>query len=197
MANGKVCTGFSKPYVAKYNANNGVVSYTDCMPLARGVDVKITPDSSDDNNFHADNQVAESASGIFTGGTVDLTVDGLKRDAERFVMGLPEAEADGFVPYGDNQAAPDVGIGYIARYMEEGITTYVPTVLAKTKFNQIESNAKTQEDEIDWQTQSLSAVIMRGDDENHNWKYVGEDYASEAEAETAVKKKLGVEDTGA
>lgn len=195
MANGKVCTGFSKPWVAKYSANAGTVSYSDAQILARGVDVNIEPESSDDNNFYADNQLAESASGIFTGGTVTLTVDGLLTAAERFIMGLPVAGSDDFIAYGDDQIVPYVGLGFIARYMSDNVTTFVPTVLAKVKFNEISTSAATQEDEIDWQTQELEAVILRGDDSNHTWKYIGKDYSTEEEAETALKAKLGV--TGA
>ena len=50
-AAGKVCTGFSLPYVALYN--NG--TYTSGQKLARGVDVTVSPESSDDNKFYADN----------------------------------------------------------------------------------------------------------------------------------------------
>ena len=196
MKNGKVCTGFSKPYVAKYNANAGNVTYTGGRPLARGVEVSINPESSDDNNFYADNQLAESASGIFTGGTANIMVDGLLTDAERFRMGLPEAGSDDFMAYGDDQVVPYMGFGYIARYMSDNITTYVPTVLAKIKFNEINSAAATQEDEIDWQTQELMAAILRGDDSNHNWKFVGKDYSTEDAAEAALKTKLGITTTG-
>lgn len=41
MANGKVITGYSKPYVALYNNNGGTITYTSGMPLARGVDVSL------------------------------------------------------------------------------------------------------------------------------------------------------------
>ena len=60
-AAGKVCTGFSKPYVAKYSNAGGVVSYSGCMQLARGVSVSLSLDTTDDNNFYADNIVAETA----------------------------------------------------------------------------------------------------------------------------------------
>lgn len=194
-ANGKVCTGFSKPYVAKYNANGNNVTYSDCQILARGVEVNIDPESSGGNTFYADNQAAEGASGFFTGGTLNLTVDGLLTAAEKFIMGLPDADSDDFIAYGDNQAVPYMGFGYLARYMSDNVTTYVPTVLAKVKFNQIPSEAATQEEEIDWQTQELTADIMRGDDTNHVWKYVGKDYSTEEAAEAALKTKLGA--TGA
>lgn len=192
MANGKVCTGFSKPYVANYAANGGIITYSNGRTLARGVNVTLSPNSSDDNNFYADNQLAESASGAFTGGSVSLTVDGLFRSAERMIMGLPAAGADGFIGYGDEQNVPNVGIGYIARYMSDGVTTYVPTVLVKAKFNLMEQSAATQESEISWQTQALTATLMRGDDANHNWKYIGKEYGTEAEAERALQVKLGI-----
>ena len=186
-AAGKVLTGFSLPYVAKYTAG----SYSQLMKLARGVDVTISPEASEDNKFYADNHEAENANGVLTGGTVDLTVDGLKVAAERFIMGLPTAASDGFTAYDDDQDIPYVGIGYIARYMSDGQTTFVPTLIVKTKFSQIESNAATQEEEIDWQTQALSAQIYRGDDAKHTWKFVGSDYTSESAAESALIVKMG------
>ena len=196
FAAGKVCTGFSKPYVAKYNASGGVISFTEGRVLARGVNVQVAPDSSDDNGFYADNQLAESDNGVFTGGTLTLTVDGLLTSAEKMLMGLPEAGADGWIGYGDNQQVPDVAVGYIARYMSGGVTTYMPTILVKTKFNQLSLSAATQEQKIDWQTQELTARIMRGDDANHNWKYIPEEsFATEAEAEAALRTKLNIANT--
>lgn len=192
MAAGKVITGFSKPYVAVYSATKGTVSYSDGQVLARGVEVQISPESTDDNNFYADNVLAESDSGRFTGGELTLTVDGLLIAAERLLMGLPAAGDDGWTAYGDDQNAPNVGVGFVVRYMSDGVTTYVPIVLAKCKFNQIETTASTQEDEIDWQTTELTATIMRGEDANHNWKFIGADVSTESAAEDALKAKLGI-----
>lgn len=190
-AAGRVTTGFSLPYVALYAASGGSITYSSGTKLARGVDVTISPESSDDNNFYADNILAESDAGRFTGGSVTLTVDGLLTATKRLIFGLP-AETGGWTAYGDDMAIPYVGIGYIARTQSDGVVSYVPTVLAKCRFNQPEDAAATQEDEIDWQTQSLEATIMRGDDSNHNWKFEGKEYASEAAAEAALKTKLGI-----
>ena len=186
-AAGKVLTGFSLPYVALYN--NG--SYTSGQKLARGVDVTISPETSDDNIFYADNIEAESTAGMFNGGTLDLTVDGLLTAAESLIMGLPAASSS-WIAYGDDQDIPFVDVGFIARYMSDGETTYVPIVIPKAKFSQIELSAATQEEEIDWQTQSLSAQIYRADDANHTWKFVGTDQATEAAAEALIKTKLGI-----
>ena len=102
MADGRVITGFSKPYVAKYTANGSTVTYSDGMIFARGVSVSLAPESADDNNFYADNVVAESAGGVFTGGTATLTVDGLNPAARALAMGLAEADAEGWIEDGDS-----------------------------------------------------------------------------------------------
>lgn len=191
FAAGRVATGFSKPYVARYENNAGEVSYTGAMKLARGVEVTLSPESSDDNTFYADNQAAENAGGVFTGGEVSLTVDGLFLTAKRFIFGLPQPDNDGWTPVGDSANAPYAGIGYITRYMSNGQTMYVPTVLCKTKFGLPEETAATQEEEIDWQTQELTATLMRDDSSNHNWKFEGAYFETEAEAEAALVAKLG------
>jgi len=189
-AAGRVATGFSKPYVARYSASGTTITYSDAQLLARGVNVELSPESADDNNFYADNQLAESASGTFTGGTVTLEVDGLFTATERFIFGLPSAAADGWTHVGDNAEVPNVAIGFITRYQSEGVVTYVPMILTKSKFNLPQNSFATQEDVIDWQTTSLTAVLMRDDSANHDWKLIGADFPNEAAAEAALQAKL-------
>lgn len=194
MAAGKVCTGFSMPYVAKYSATGGTVTYSEAMRLARGVSVEVAPEVGDDNKFYADNIAAETAPGTFTGGTVTLTVDGLLEAAEKFIMGLPaERTVNGVsvMAYGDSANPPYVGIGFLARYMSDGVTTYTPIVLTKTRFSQPNTSASTQEDAIDWQTQELSASLMRDDTANHEWKWIGADCATEEAGVAALQALLG------
>ena len=157
-AAGKVCTGFSLPYVATYSASGGSVTYANGQKLARGVNVTISPEAADDNVFYADNVAAETIGGTFSGGTVTLTVDGLLVAAEKLIMGLPNATSQAVgsgtvsvYEYGDAQEIPYVGIAFIARYMSDGVTTYVPFLLTKARFNTFETAAATQEDAIDWQ----------------------------------------------
>ena len=122
---GKVVIGFSLPYVAKYSESDGVVTYSNGQRLARGVSVSAETDSSDNNNFYADNIIAESDAGTFSGGTVTLTVDGLLQDAEKLIQGLQAANTAGFLVYDDNQAAPYVGVGFVIKYMSDGVTYYL------------------------------------------------------------------------
>lgn len=191
MANGRVCTGFSKPYVAAYSESSGTITYSNLTNFARGVDVSISPETGSDNKFYADNQAAEVASGKFTGGKFSLTVDGLKADAEKMIMGLPTADTAGWMAYDNTQEIPYVGFGFIARYVSGGVESFVPVVLAKCVFDQIEISASTQEENISFQTQKLGGQILVADDENKTWKYMGKEYATEALAEAALKTKLG------
>lgn len=186
MAAGKVCTGFSKPYVALYSATNGVVSYTSGQLLARGVSVSASAESADDNKFYADNINAESETGVFTSGELTLTVDGLLGTAEKLIMGLP-ASTSGFTDYDDDQVVPDVGVGFIARYMSGGVVSYTPFIFPRCQFTFPNIDAATQEENIDWQTTDLTATIKRAENTKRTWKKVGDSVSTEAAAEEAIQ----------
>lgn len=192
-ANGRVITGFSKPYIAVYSNNGSTVSYSDGLVLARGVSVSLAPESSDDNKFYADNVTAETAGGIFTGGTATLTVDGMNPTARKTALGLPAAGTDGWTAYGDSVNPPYLGVGYIVRYMSGGDVIYVPTVLTKTKLSIPTEAAATQEDQIAWQTSPLTFNLMRDDSADHTWRYIGADFTTEDAAEAALKTKLSIQ----
>ena len=187
MAAGRVMTGFSLPYVALYTASGGTVTYSQGQRLARGVQVSIEAEAEDDNIFYADNISAESAPGIFTSGTATFTVDGLKLDAERLIMGIPAADTEGFIHYGENLTIPYVGVGFICRYMEDGVTSYVPYILTKCRFVTPGVDAQTATETIEWQTQEITATLLRDDTSNHDWKLVGTAQTTEALAEKKIK----------
>ena len=193
MAAGKVLTGFSLPYVALYAANNGTVTYSSGQKLARGVSVSLEPNVGDDNNFYADNIIAETSAGVMTGGTVTLTVDGLLETAEKLIIGLPTADQNDWYHFGDQMDVPYVGIGFICRYVSDGTESFTPVVLTKARFQTPSLSANTQEEEIDWQTQELTANILRDDTANHDWKYIGEAQTTEALAEGMIKTLFNIQ----
>lgn len=200
-ANGRVITGYSMPRVGLYNESSGVISYTSGMALARGVSVQLTPDDAgDDNVFYADNQAAERVAGTFNGGTITLTVDGLLDAARKLVLGLPAATAVtvsgvgtvDMYTYDDSQTIPYVGVGWIVRYMSEGVTTYEPHVAMKCRFSNPSESAATQEEDIDWQTTDLEATMLRADDSGHSWFKVWGAQDSEAKALAILDDFLNV-----
>lgn len=199
MANGKVLTGFSMPWVALYAASSGTVTYSGGMPLARGVDVSLDIEGASDNDFWADNALAETDAQAFSSGTVSLTVDGLKDAARKLISGVTNTQSvtvgtSGSVTfdvYDDEAAAPYVGLGFVARYQEEGVVTYVPYIIPKIKFDPAGLEAATQDgDETGWQAQELSAAIMRDDTEKHRWKMIGAEQTTEAAAVAAYQAVL-------
>lgn len=200
MAAGKVLIGFSKPYVAIYSNTNGTTTYSDGQQLARGVSVSLEAETSDENIFYADNQAAEVAGATFTSGTATLTVDGLKDEARALIMGLPDPESYTVTTgtnvdvyhYGDAQAIPYVGIGFIAMFQEDGVYSYQATILPKCKFNMDSLSANTKGEDIEWQTSELVANILRDDTTNHDWRYVTEELASEGAAEAYIKSLFSV-----
>lgn len=193
-----VTTGFSKPYVATYANTGQTVTYTGVSSLGRGVSLSLEIDTADDNNFYADNVVAETETAQFTSGSATITVDGLDSDAATMIFGLPAAEnvqvSGGqvtFQGYGEMRP-PFVGFGCVRRTMMNGVTKYWPLILPKIKFGIPSEEMATQEDTIDWQTQELTATVLRDDTAAANWKYISEEgMDTEAEAETAIKAFLG------
>lgn len=197
MANGKVITGYSMPFVALYAAANGVVTYSGGIPLARGVDVSLSVEGGSDNDFYADNVKAESDTQTFSSGTLSLTVDGLKEAARKLISGVKTTRKEGtgdtavsFDVYDDKQEMPYVGVGFVVRYMEDGVTTYAPIIIKKVKFSPEGLDAATQEENIEWQTTKLEASIMRDDTANHEWKMIGDDQTTEEAAVAAYKLVL-------
>ena len=193
MANGKVITGYSQPIVAKYTYSSNTISYTNVTPLARGVEVQMEVEIGDATNFFADNTIAEAVAGQFNGATATFTVDGLKDTARDLIAGLVTTKS---IPvssstvtakvYDDLQVIPYVGIGFVVRYMENGVTTYAPVILPKAQFSPESLNAATQGESVEFQTTELQATVMRADDTNHSWKVVAADQATEAAAVAVI-----------
>ena len=197
MAAGRVLTGFSMPYVATYSASGSTITYTGVSQLARGVSVAIAIESGDGSTFYADNVAAEGTGGVFTGGTVTLTVDGLKDTARKLIEGLANptevtvgSDTVDVYSYDTDQVIPYVGIGFVARYMENGVTTYVPVVLTKCQFDVDGMEAATQAESVEFQTQELTATIMRDDSAKHCWRKIAEAQETETAAVAVITALL-------
>lgn len=195
--------GFSYPQVAKYSATGNTVTYSGGMSLGRGVSLSLEVDSASDNRFFANNRVVESEDGIFVSGTLTITVDGLENEAATLIFGLPEPKevtVDGVTDspvsmqgYGDSMSPPYVGIGGVWMTQKEGVISYFPIVFPKVKFSIPSFEMTTKEDQIDWQTQELEAIVMRDDTSDPQWRYIStKGLATEAEALAVVNKMLSI-----
>lgn len=194
-----VTTGFSEPYIAKYSNTGTTVSYSGGMKLGRGVSMSIEVESADDNNFYADDIVAETETGTMTSASATVTVDGMEPEVAAFALGLPAAtqETIGESPvdvydYDDRMNPPFLGLGVLQRVMLNGVQYWVPIVFTKVKMNNPSDEANTQEDQIDWQTQELEMTILRDDSANRRWKRVFERQTTKAAALNIITTYLNV-----
>ena len=198
-AAGRPTTGVSYVVVADYVAPGGIESYRNGQRLARVVNFSVNVETDKDNEFYADNVVAESESGMFSAGTLSLTVDGMNPAVSRYVQGLPEPKT---VTVGGQQIevtgtggaanAPYVGVGIIVEHRSGGQRIYVPYIFTKCRFRQPGLTANTRTRTIDWQTQDLTVDLHRDDTADNNWKLQLGDYTTEAEAQAALNAALSV-----
>lgn len=197
---GNVGIGVSNCYVAAYTITGGSVVYEDGVRLGRLVDVSFSLDDAGDNIFYADNVAAETAPATFSGGTVDIEIDGLLDTTEKFIYGLNARTAITVSTsvtvsmYGDgaDAVAPYVGIGFIITEMNEGTISYHPVIITKARFQKSVRDAHTMEDTIDWQTHTLTANLMRDDTANKDWRVFGSGCTTEADAEAVIKTFLSI-----
>ena len=192
--------GVSKPKFAKYSESNGVVTYSGGGSLGKMVNVDVSIDSSDDNNFYADNGIAETDR-QFSGGTFTANTDDLSHEVSKAILGLKEQELGEITGvtdtevkeliYDDDQVMPYLGLGFIIKKKVKGVTKWRAVILTKAMFSVPNDAATTQGETIDWQTEELSATIMRDDTEKHAWKKEAT-FTTEAQAEASLNSRLNI-----
>lgn len=199
-----VTTGFGNIHVALYQADNGVVTYTGMRKLGRSVSMTTDISTSDDNNFYADDRLAETETGsAFTDGSGTMTVDGLTADDEAFLMGLKAGNTVDVggsgnnvetYAYGADMDPPYIGIGAVKKVQRDGKSYWKAFIMTKCRCKVLGDDATTQGDQIDWQTQDIDFTILRDDSAKNNWKIIPKKlFETENEAIAFIKKALGGE----
>lgn len=192
--------GVSKPKFAKYNNNDGVISYSDGGSLGKMVSVNVTINSTQDNDFYADNGIAETDR-QFAGGSLTTNTDDLSQEVSRIILGLTSqaitdiagvTDADAVeLVYDDLQVMPYLGVGFIQKKIVQGVTKWRAVVLTKLMFSIPTDSTTTQGRSIDWQTPELTATVMRDDSATHAWKREAT-FTTEAQAEAYLNAKLNI-----
>lgn len=197
--------GVSKPICADYTHDgNGVVKYNNAYSAGEATEYGIEVETSEDNNLYADNKVKESASGTFSKGTLSLSTADLEPEMAVKILGLKAVKRtiDGTevdeVVYDDEMSPPELGFGIIEEHQIDGVTKYLPIILARVKFKNPGFAATTRGEEIDWQTKELEAEIMRSDQSddnyNHPWMFTPKImYVTESDAKAYIMSVFGGE----
>lgn len=194
-----VTTGFSRVHVAKYSEAAGKVTYSECKEIARARSMETDITTSEDNNYYANNVLAEQEPALFASGTATITVDGLDAEEEAFILGItPEKMTVGsneidLIPYGIDMNPPYLGIGAIKRQQMKGVVSYRAVIFTKARFEIPSEAADTQDgDGITWQDQELNATLLADDTANHRWKYIPKtNFATEQAAVDFIRAFLG------
>ena len=194
--------GVSKPYygIYNYNTEENTVTYTQGGVMGKATEVNIEIETSEDNNLYGDNAIAETDR-QFTGGTLTNSTTDLSQSVSRVILGLVEQVLESIpgvtdvnvreLIYDDRQVTPYLGVGFIIKKMVNGITMWRAVILTKIMYSVPSDAATTQGETIEWQTPELTGTIMRDDTENHMWKREAT-FTTESQAETYLKKRLGV-----
>lgn len=186
--------GLSKPYYAKYAAENGVVTYSGGASMGKAVNASIEPDDNDTEFFYADNGPAESAQ-IFSGGTLSLEIDRLDAPVVGALYGIEpgssttptgttlDFKADAVIPY--------VGVGMIVKNIVNNEQVWMGIILTKVQFVTPSFDLATQGETIEFSGNELSAAILRDDTQDGRWLRLGY-FDTEANADTWVRSMLSI-----
>ena len=186
--------GLSKPRAATYTASGDTVTYSNPIVLGKYTAFNMDVGSNNDNDLYADNAIAETDP-TFQDGTATLTTDDLAADIMAAVLGLTteEIEAEGvttegasWMVWGDSQSVPYLGIGGVIKRKQNGSILWQGFVLPKVQFQNPAFALETQGETISWQTQEITANIMRSDAADHRWFMLSSEFTTEAEADAAV-----------
>lgn len=199
--------GASRPYFAIYNAAGNVVTYSNGAVMGKLVQFNIEAAASDNNNndFYADNGVAETQRNKFSSGTLTVQTDDLRQEVSKAILGIKEASI-GSIPgvtdagakeliYDDDQNTPYLGIGMVQKKQIGNVNYYRAVVLQKVMFNVPADAAITEGETIDWQVPELTGSIMRDDSEKHRWKREAT-FTTESQAEAYVRYMLNITASG-
>ena len=190
--------GLSKPYFSIYNVVEGAVKYSGGGLLGKYTELAIELEGGDTNILYADDAAAESDK-TFAGGTATITTDDLLADVMLPVLGLKSEPIENaattgakWMVFDDDQEIPYVGLGGIISKKVGGKNKFVGFVLDKAQFANPGLSAVTKGERIEWRTHSLTADIMRADNEKHSWYRITSELDTAAEAEAAVKAYLSI-----
>lgn len=195
--------GLSKPYYAIYSNTGTTVTYSNGGVIGKYTEFSLELEDGDNNILYADNGPAESDNS-FAGGTATVTTDDLIAERMLAILGLkkeaittPELSTKDayWLVFDDDQDTPYIGLGGIIKKKINNATKYQAFILTKIQFTNPGLEAVTQGETIEWQTQELSATIMRSDEAKARWFMISNELDSEEDAEKIIKAHLNITDT--
>lgn len=145
-------------------ATNAYGAVTPVSPL---INVKIAPKVNSDT-LYADGVVVELISSL---GEIDVEVEvqDLNLEVQAVMLGHTLDAVKGVMTYSAHDIAPYVALGFKIK-KANGKFRYV--WLLKGKFEEVDTEGKTQEDKVSFSTPKIKATFVARTD--GNWKFVGD-----------------------
>lgn len=197
--------GLLRPYYAKYSNVGSTVTYSGGRSAGKYVSIDMQLEDGSDNDFYADDSIAETDPG-FSGGTITNTTDDLRPEIAEDLLGLTRTpitqeglttQNAAWLDYDDNQAIPFIGWGGVIRKKVDGAVKFVAFVYPKIKFRNPNEATTTRGAQIEWQTPELVADISRSDEPPHRWYRKSTLLDTLEDAEVIVKAFLNITDGAA
>lgn len=173
---------------------NSAITYGTGLVVAKAVSADLAWNRSANNNFYADDAVAETDNSI-TNGTLKFGVDHLTLDAEEKVFGLEKETSGNTTIYSEtDQPAPAGGFGYIRVLRKSGVTSYRAFWIHKIRFGVASESAKTKGETIAWENPTIEGTIIGVLIDTTGKVYFRQkaDFATYAAAEAWVHAKAGI-----
>ncbi len=205
-------TGLSYLVVApyKYDEATDDVTYGEGSITARMAEYKVDVEVEEDNNCYLDNQIAETAPGRMKSATLTVSTGEFDAKMSKMLLNAKEIsetvggkEVKG-IAFDDDMVSPPVGSGLIEEHVFHGKYFYRAFLFPKTTYKIPAGAATTRAETIDWQTQELTATIMRSEEKetdgtpalHHPWQKYW-DCDTEKEAMDLLKQILNVGEAAA
>ena len=154
--------------------------------MAKGVRMDVTVNTSD-VTFYADDGLAESIK-EFTDGSITMENDDLTNEVLADLTGATITEEGELTASGDD-TAPYVRVGFLARKIKHGKSSYQGTVYMKVQFAIPAESYETKGQSTVFKSSTLTGSIYRNAD--GEWKKQ-KDFPTVTEAEAYIDGLLGI-----
>lgn len=196
--------GVSRPRVALYSNNNGVVSYSQGRLMGKAVEMNADINYASNNDFYADNAIDETDH-EFSDGTITARTNNLLQEVSAMLLGLENKELsgddaiDGITDtgiqeniYNNKQSTVYTGVSWIEMWKIAGVIRYKSIFFPKVAWAIPANAAQTKGSQIEWQVPEISGTIMRDDTTEQEWKRDAGMFTTEEQADTYCKAKLNI-----
>lgn len=186
--------GLRGVYAAKYNNNNGVISYTGIQHVGDAISANIEL-SFAEGRLYAEDVRAEYMRKA-TGGTISIGVKYIKQAAQTLMFGVTtENQTVGGqsvtnVKLGGNTEGDYVGIAFYSPDMVDGVKKFSCVLIKKALFGPPSLTRQTMGESITFQTPTTTGELM-GDDSTTRELIVTAVCDTEAAAQAWVRSNLG------